>query len=86
MGWEDPLEKEMAIHSSILAWRIPMGRGAWVRYSSQGLKESGTTERLDFFFSPSFPLILLILLLYLNYTFYVNVHIILNGNCVDPEG
>ena len=21
--WEDPLEKEMAIHSSILAWRIP---------------------------------------------------------------
>ena len=23
MGWEDPLEKEMATHSSILAWRIP---------------------------------------------------------------
>ena len=23
MGWEDPLEKEMAIHSSILAWEIP---------------------------------------------------------------
>ena len=23
LGWEDPLEKEMAIHSSILAWRIP---------------------------------------------------------------
>ena len=22
MGWEDPLEKEMATHSSILAWRI----------------------------------------------------------------
>ena len=22
-GWEDPLEKEIAIHSSILAWRIP---------------------------------------------------------------
>ena len=22
-GWEDPLEKEMAAHSSILAWRIP---------------------------------------------------------------
>ena len=28
-GQEDPLEKEMAAHSSILAWRIPMGRGAW---------------------------------------------------------
>ena len=23
LGWEDPLEKEMAIHSSILAWKIP---------------------------------------------------------------
>ena len=23
LGWEDPLEKEMAMHSSILAWRIP---------------------------------------------------------------
>ena len=23
MGWEDPLEKEMATHSSILGWRIP---------------------------------------------------------------
>ena len=26
---EDPLEKEMAIHFSILAWRIPMDRGTW---------------------------------------------------------
>ena len=23
LGWEDPLEKEIATHSSILAWRIP---------------------------------------------------------------
>ena len=29
LGWEDALEKEMATHSSILAWRIPMNRGAW---------------------------------------------------------
>ena len=29
LGWEDPLEKGMAIHSSILAWRIPMDRGAY---------------------------------------------------------
>ena len=28
-GWEDPREKGMATHSSILAWRIPMDRGAW---------------------------------------------------------
>ena len=29
LGWEDPLEKGMATHSSILAWRIPLDRGAW---------------------------------------------------------
>ena len=29
LGWEDPLEESMASHFSILAWRIPMGRGAW---------------------------------------------------------
>ena len=28
LGWEDPLEKEMAIHSSILAWRIPWREGS----------------------------------------------------------
>ena len=29
LGWEDPLEKEMATHSSICAWTIPTERGAW---------------------------------------------------------
>ena len=29
MGWEDPLEEGMATHSSILAWRIHVDRGAW---------------------------------------------------------
>ena len=29
LGWEDPLEEGMTIHSSILAWRIPMDRRAW---------------------------------------------------------
>ena len=29
LHWEDPLEKGMATLSSILAWRIPMDRGAW---------------------------------------------------------
>ena len=29
LSWEDPLEKGMATHSSILAWRIPMDREAW---------------------------------------------------------
>ena len=38
-GWEDPLEKEMTIHSSILAWRIPMDRGAW-QATVHGVAES----------------------------------------------
>ena len=29
LGWEDPLEEDMATYSSILDWRIPMNRGAW---------------------------------------------------------
>ena len=29
LGWKDPMEEGMETHSSILAWRIPMDRGAW---------------------------------------------------------
>ena len=29
LGWKDPLEKGTATHSSILAWRVHMDRGAW---------------------------------------------------------
>ena len=29
LGWEDPQTEDMATHSSILVWRIPMDRGAW---------------------------------------------------------
>ena len=29
LGWEEPLEEGMATHSCILAWKIPMDRGAW---------------------------------------------------------
>ena len=29
LGWEDPLEKKVVTHSSILAWRISMDRGDW---------------------------------------------------------
>ena len=47
LGGEDPLEKEMATHSSILAWRIP-----WTEepggLQSTGCKESDTTEQLHF--------------------------------------
>ena len=29
LGWEDPLEEGIATHSNILAWKMPMDRGAW---------------------------------------------------------
>ena len=29
LGWEDPPEEDMATHSSILAWRIPVDRRTW---------------------------------------------------------
>ena len=45
LGQEDLLEKEMATHSSILAWRIHRERSL-VGYSSEGHKESDMTERL----------------------------------------
>ena len=43
LGWEDPLEEGMATHSSILAWRIPMDRGAWWA-TVHGVAESDMTE------------------------------------------
>ena len=43
LGWEDPLEEEMATHSSILAWRIPW-TGSLVGYSPWGHKESDTSD------------------------------------------
>ena len=47
LGWEDPLEKEMAIHSSILAWKIPwmekpVGYSLWL--------QRDITEHLPFLF------------------------------------
>ena len=30
LGWEDPLEESVTTHSGVLAWRIPMDRGAWL--------------------------------------------------------
>ena len=45
-GREDPLEKEMATHSSILAWKIPWTKEP-VGYSPRGRKESDMTERLN---------------------------------------
>ena len=48
LGWEDPLEKEMATHSSVLAWRIP-----WTEepggLQSTGSQTVGHAEQLQFF-------------------------------------
>ena len=48
---EDPLEKEMATHSSILAWRIPWTEEPGGLYSPWGCKELDMTKRLHFHFS-----------------------------------
>ena len=47
LGWEDPLEEGMTTLSSILAWRVPMDRGAWRAIVPRGSKELDTTERLS---------------------------------------
>ena len=44
LGWEDPLEKEMATHSSTLAWRIPWMENLG-RLQLMGLQRADTTER-----------------------------------------
>ena len=44
LGQEDPLEKEMATHSSILAWKIPWTEKLGGLYSLRGCKELDTTE------------------------------------------
>ena len=56
LGWEDPLEKEMVSHFSILAWKI-----SWIeepgRLRPMGFKESDKTEGLHFhYLSMSFKL------------------------------
>ena len=43
LGQEDTLEEEMATHSSILAWKNPMERGAWQTTIHGVAKEMDTT-------------------------------------------
>ena len=49
LGWEDPLEKEMEIHSSTTAWKIPWTEEPG-RLQSMGSQELDTTERLHFLY------------------------------------
>ena len=48
-GREDPPQKEMTTHSSILAWKHPMNWGAWGATVYGVAKESDMTKRLHFF-------------------------------------
>ena len=47
LGWEDSLEEGMATHSNILAWRIPMDRGAWWATVHGDNKKSDMTKQLS---------------------------------------
>ena len=49
LGWEDPLKKKMATHSSTLAWKFH-GLRSLVGYSPWGGKQSDMTEQLHFHF------------------------------------
>ena len=42
LGWEDPLEKEMAIHSNILAWKIPRAEEPDRLHTVHGVAKSRT--------------------------------------------
>ena len=54
-GWEDSLEKEMATHSSILAWKTPWTQEPGELYSPWGRKELDMTEQLTLsLFFPQF--------------------------------
>ena len=50
LGPEDPMEKEMETHSNILAWRIPMERGAWWVTAHRVTKSWTQLSDFTFFF------------------------------------
>ena len=52
LGWEYPLEKEMATHSSILAWKIPWTEEAGGLQSMES-QRVGTTEQLTLLLTES---------------------------------
>ena len=60
LGQEDPLEKGMATHASLLAWRIPWTDDPGGLYSPRGCQESDTTEWLTLFNLYTLPLSYLI--------------------------
>ena len=55
LGWEDPLEKEMAIHSSTLAWKIPWTEELG-RLQSMGPQRVGHDESTSLYHMQSIDL------------------------------
>ena len=55
LGWKDPLEKEMATHSSILAWEIPRAEepGGLESVGSQRVRHNLVTEHTHSYFYSS---------------------------------
>ena len=47
LGGEDPLEEGLAAHSSILAWRVPIDRGAWQATVHRVTKNQTLLKRLS---------------------------------------
>ena len=77
LGREDPLEKEMATHSSILAWRIPW-REEPGRLQSVGLQDSDVTDQLSFLFLSNLHINYFIIISFFSY----NLNILLpNFQC-----
>ena len=78
LGWEDPLEMGMATHSSILAWKNPLERGAWWA-TVHGVAKSDMTEQLTHYFFFIFFKLILFIYLFLLYNIvlvlpYINMH------------
>ena len=80
LGWEDPLEKGKATHSSSLSWRIP-----WIVYSPWGRKET----RLSDFHSLHFQLTQLLRILDPEYTsvfiLYLPLVLLLQSGQLPPK-
>ena len=73
LGREDPLEKEMAIHFSVLAWRIPWTEEPGGLHSQRDCKESNMTELLHS--------VVNLVILYRNDIFYGTVLLMLGEDC-----
>ena len=73
LGWEDPLEKGMATHSRILAWRIPWTEEPGGLHSPSSHKELHTTEQLTLsrflFFFFTYISVLKLLILYWDFLY-----------------